>query len=333
MKDPVTKGAGNGGSKSNNGAASNDYNTKPAYELNKTYHVVFEKTENGYKVTYTGTYADAASGVYPAGKSDKAEMDLYKIFADDMLTLEDEVQYGFALTGITVKVENLTLKDSKGRTIFEQKAESEEGDNTGNNNSENSSTDNKNNNSSSNSDNDTQPSESTPASTPTKKLTEIKETKVPMAEQIVEAGALPYANVTLDDEKAVLKLELLTKYYGKNLYLMAHLGNGVGYTIANEELGKAKGDLVLGSSMEKLVDFAADFDTFSVMPIQKKQLSYEIGLHMNVGVEYAGKVAYLFSKNLTTGMYELNKTMTVSEIGNVALMANEITDVMILIAK
>ncbi|MBQ6786335.1 MAG: hypothetical protein IJO85_01285 [Lachnospiraceae bacterium] len=333
MKDPVTKGAGNGGSKSNNGAASNDYNTKPAYELNKTYHVVFEKTENGYKVTYTGTYADAASGVYPAGKSDKAEMDLYKIFADDMLTLEDEVQYGFALTGITVKVENLTLKDSKGRTIFEQKAESEEGDNTGNNNSENSSTDNKNNNSSSNSDNDTQPSESTPASTPTKKLTEIKETKVPMAEQIVEAGALPYANVTLDDEKAVLKLELLTKYYGKNLYLMAHLGNGVGYTIANEELGKAKGDLVLGSSMEKLVDFAADFDTFSVMPLQKKQLSYEIGLHMNVGVEYAGKVAYLFSRNLTTGMYELNKTMTVSEIGNVALMANEITDVMILIAK
>ena len=37
IKDPVTKGAGNGGSKSNNGAASNDYNTKPAYELNKTW--------------------------------------------------------------------------------------------------------------------------------------------------------------------------------------------------------------------------------------------------------------------------------------------------------
>jgi len=112
--------SGNGGSKSNNGMPNNDPHTKPSYELNKTYHVVFEKTRDGYKVTYTGTYADAASGVYPAGGTDSPEMNLYKVFSDKRPSETDEVQYGFALTGVSAKIENLTLADSRGRIIYQQ---------------------------------------------------------------------------------------------------------------------------------------------------------------------------------------------------------------------
>lgn len=112
--------SGNGGSKCNNGLPNDDYHTKPSYELNKTYHVVFEKTNDGYKVSYTGTYADAASGVWPSGAARGTDMDLYKVFSDKRPSETDEVQYGFALIGVTAKIENLKLSDSKGRIIYLQ---------------------------------------------------------------------------------------------------------------------------------------------------------------------------------------------------------------------
>ncbi len=69
-----TKGddkSGNGGSKCDNGLPNNDPHTKPNYELNKTYHVIFEKTKDGYRVNFTGTYAGKDSGVYPNGTTER----------------------------------------------------------------------------------------------------------------------------------------------------------------------------------------------------------------------------------------------------------------------
>lgn len=54
---------------------------------------------------------------------------------------------------------------------------------------------------------------------------------------------------------------------------------------------------------------------------------------MNVGAEYAGKTTYLFSKNLKTNEYELSGVTTVNEIGNVGLLTDDITEVMVLIQK
>lgn len=286
--------AGNGGSKSNNGAASNDYNTKPSYELNKTYHVIFEKTNNGYKVTYQGTYADAASGVFPAGNADKAEMDLYKVFGYDMITETDEVQYGLALTGVTVKVENLTLKDSKGRMIYTQnpveETPAEEESTTPEEKPQTKPEEDKKPESNNNTSNASSSSNQTSSSNTNKSLTKIEDAQVPMAEQIIESAALPFANVSFSaaDAKATLKLALLSKYHGKNMYMMAHLGNGIGYSISNEELGKVTEDLTIGSSMKKVVNFAEGFETLHVQPTVEKKLGYQIGLHMNVGTQYAG---------------------------------------------
>lgn len=229
------------------------------------------------------------------------------------------------LTGVLIHSDNpnFVLAEENGNTSDKGNA-GDSNVNTGSNNGSDKSD------SSTNDDNSSDANDTTLVTVPS---TEIKTQQVPLAEQIVESAEIPYANVTFETKEAVLKLELLTKYHGRNLYLMAHVGNGIGYTISNEELGKAKDDLVLGSSMEMIAGFAADFDTFHIQPVQEKQLSYEIGLHMNVGAEFAVKTAYLFSKNLATGTYQLSKAMTVSEIGNVALMTNEITDVMILIAR
>lgn len=116
----ATGASGNGGSKCNNGLPNDDPHTKPSYELEKTYHVTFEKTKDGYKVSYQGSYADAASNVYPLGNATSTEMDLYKVFSDKRPAPEDEVQYGFALIGVTAKIENLRLSDAMGRTIYLQ---------------------------------------------------------------------------------------------------------------------------------------------------------------------------------------------------------------------
>lgn len=322
IKDPVSKGAGNGGSKSNNGAASNDYNTKPSYELNKTYHVIFEKTNNGYKVTYTGTYANADSGVYPAGKSDFEDMNLYKIFSDDILTLEDEVQYGFALIGVTAKIENMKLTDAKGRTIYDQNAQNTTEEdpispdvNTGD---------------STNNSTQTQEPQSSSPQTPTN-LVQLPLAEVPLSEQIQDVAELPYANLIYDTPQALLKQELMAKYYGRNLYLMAFLGNGIGYTISHENLGLITEDITLGSVMDKMENFAADFETFRVKSYHTKMLDYEVGVHIHLGTEYADKVAYIFSKNIVTGEYYLNKAMTVTTTGNVAWTSKEMTEVLILV--
>ena len=261
-----------------------------------------------------------------------------------MLAADDEVQYGLALTGVTVQVENLTLKDSKGRTIFEQNAEEPgntpdedkpgAGETNPDDNQKPESGNNGDNNNNSQNNQDTNNSSSDNASV-SNSLTKIEDSEVPMAEQLVESAALPYANIVFSaaDKKATLKLAILSKYHGKNLNLLAHLGNGIGYSISNEELGKETEDLTLGSSMKKVASFAEGFDTYCVKPTLEKKLGYQIGLHVNVGAEYAGQVAYIFGKNLTTGQYELLMSMIVNEIGNVAVFTNEMTDVMILIQK
>ncbi len=166
-----------------------------------------------------------------------------------------------------------------------------------------------------------------------KKTITIEEAHVPMAELIVEDGGLPYAEVVFGSEKALLKLEVLQKYYGRNLYLLAHLGNGVGYTISKEALASADTDLNLESFFDKVTDFAVGFETYHLKPVQDVALSYQVGLNMQVGTEYAGKTAYVFSKSLTIGTYQLVKVMNVSEIGNVGMYTNEITDIMVMIAE
>ena len=164
-------------------------------------------------------------------------------------------------------------------------------------------------------------------------LTQIAEASVQMTESIIEEGELPYAELSFGNKQAMLKLEIMKKYYGRNLYLMAHSGNGVGYSISKEALGMADEDLNLNSTFERIADFAVDFDTFHLQPVKEDKLAYQIGIHMNMGAEYAGKTAYLFCKDLETGTYQLCKTMTVSEIGNVGFNTDEMTDVMVLIAK
>ena len=154
---------------------------------------------------------------------------------------------------------------------------------------------------------------------------------VPLAEQVTENG-IAYADVLMQAESARLRLEVLQKYRGRNIYLMTHLGNGVGYSISMADTDISE-ELDLSSDMNEVKDFAEGFTTYQLTALHSVKLPYAIGIHMNLGTEYTGCAAYIFTKDLTTGTYTLNSTTIVNEIGNVMLYNNQITDVMVLIQR
>ena len=154
---------------------------------------------------------------------------------------------------------------------------------------------------------------------------------VPLASGMLDGG-FAFETARLDEQKT-LRLELLQKYHGRNMYVMAHLGNGVGFTVNAADTTKATANVELKTTMEKVPNFAEGFNTVKVTPNKATVLEFEVGLHVNVGEEYVGMTAYIFTKSLVTGEYQLSRVMTVNEIGNVAVTTNEMTDVMVLIQK
>ena len=113
---------------------------------------------------------------------------------------------------------------------------------------------------------------------------------------------------------------------------MAHLGNGIGYSIAMADADVSI-EPDLSSTVDRIENFADGFVTYKVTALHSMKLPYAIGLHINLGTEYTGRVAYIFVKDVVTGEYALNSTTIVNEIGNVMVYSNQLTDVMVLIQK
>ena len=159
---------------------------------------------------------------------------------------------------------------------------------------------------------------------------EIAETQTPLSGTFADGMQYDAVNLGKDGK---LKVELLQKYYGKNMYLLTYAENCIGYTIETTTIENNAQDVILQSKLEKLPQFAEGFDTIKVSAAKEAKLPFSMAVNVNVGEENIGKTAYIFKKNLTTGTYELGKVMTVNEIGNVALVTNEFTDMMILVMK
>lgn len=178
---------------------------------------------------------------------------------------------------------------------------------------------------------DSSDSSTTTAITQTSTIVVIPEMDTPLAQTPI-FGGLESVNLNLTGT-AKLQSDLIAKYRSRNMFLLAHLGNGVGFTINAGSMSADMKELNLETKKEVVVNFAEGFDTVKLSPSVKGQLGFEIGIHANLGVEYAGKTAYIFKKSTLTGEYSLSLVATVNEIGNVAIQTNELSDIMILIAK
>ena len=178
---------------------------------------------------------------------------------------------------------------------------------------------------------DSSDSSTTAAATQTSTIVVIPEMDTPLAQTPI-FGGLESVNLNLTGT-AKLQSDLIAKYRSRNMFLLAHLGNGVGFTINAGSMSADLKELNLETKKEVVANFAEGFDTVKLSPSVEGQLGFEIGIHANLGVEYAGKTAYIFKKSTLTGEYSLSLVATVNEIGNVAIQTNELSDIMILIAK
>ena len=271
---------------------------------------------SAYKSTVKGTIEGEAVSVGNAAGS-------YAVKSIEVTVTDGQLTCEFA-SGATSRLDAIIIRTIKVDSSDDDKKDDDKKDD--NKGSGNGST---NSGSSDNSSSDSSDSSSSSGSTAVGSVV-IPEQNAPLAEMVTEGG-LPYVNVELD-QKSRLRAELLQKYYGRNLYLMANLGNGIGYTIDASGIDEKADTLELGSALELIPDFADGFITFHFKPYHTAILPYVIGIHMNVGA-YNGQIAYLFSRDLITGEYVLSSITTVNEIGNVALQTNRLTDIMVLIAK
>lgn len=157
---------------------------------------------------------------------------------------------------------------------------------------------------------------------------QIAEPLIPL-NNTINVADIAYAEVSLIEEKGLLKLELLQKYAGRNMYLLTHLGNGIGYTVSAD----IQEELALETAISTVEGFAENFDTMLIEASHPKLLGYNITMHIHVGEAYAGKIAYLFTKNLITNEVQPKGAVTVNEIGNVSLVDSQLTQVYVLISK
>ena len=108
---------------------------------------------------------------------------------------------------------------------------------------------------------------------------------------------------------------------------------GIGFSIYAADVQDVNTEYDFDSELTQLPDLQEGFKVFYMRPIKAMKLPYTAGIHMNLGTEYVGKTAYLYSKSLLTGNYALVSVTTVNEIGNVAIQTNELTDIIVLIAQ
>lgn len=152
---------------------------------------------------------------------------------------------------------------------------------------------------------------------------------VVVQEQTGAQGQL-LVDIAASPEHARLTKEILQKYNGTDTNLMIHLGNGVGFS-ADLTGGAISDQVDFGAAFSEIPNFAETFTTYYMKPAEPQKLPGTVGIHLHVGEEYVGHVAYLFTLDRTTGLYQLHSTVTVNAIGNVMLESQELTDVMVLV--
>lgn len=158
-----------------------------------------------------------------------------------------------------------------------------------------------------------------------------KVSPVVVQEQTNAQGQL-CVDIAASPEHTRLTKEILQKYNGTDTNLMIHLGNGVGFS-ADLTGGAISDQVDFGAAFSEIPNFAEAFTTYYMKPAEPQKLPGTVGIHLHVGEEYAGHVAYLFTLDRTTGLYQLHNTVTVNAIGNVMLESQELTDVMVLVGK
>ena len=142
-----------------------------------------------------------------------------------------------------------------------------------------------------------------------------------------------YYSVFLPSDNAILRLSFFNKVYGNNATILAYLDNGIGYNLNMNAFLAAGKDLNLSTKETELNGFAQGFKTIWLSVAEKSQLSYDLGINLTAGAEYAGHPAYVFIFDDAAGTFAPHTETTVTEYGNVGFHTRRLTDFIIMIAQ
>ncbi|MEE1038603.1 MAG: hypothetical protein U0K95_05485 [Eubacterium sp.] len=197
-----------------------------------------------------------------------------------------------------------------------------------------------------NQDSDTQTEDSTdsivttPQIIPVQQSVTITENLVPLAGSIEAASKPATVEITLNADKKVLQLTLLTKYFENpmlptSMVLNVYTGPSVGISLLPSKMkGVDTAAMEMNLTLEKkeLPKYGNSAALFFEAS-KTASFGFDFLIHMNLGTEYIGKTAKIYTRETTDSVPVLAKEMVVNEIGNVGYQAQAVTDVIVLIEE
>lgn len=109
-----------------------------------------------------------------------------------------------------------------------------------------------------------------------------------------------------------------------------HYGKNIAVVFTHDTLAKVAGDLDLNILVSDDKDFGQGFKSIVLDPRKKAIYGAKIAVGFDLGKENAGKVAYIFQRNLKNNKVELLTTSMIGTDGTIALPDVDYTDIIVL---
>lgn len=142
-----------------------------------------------------------------------------------------------------------------------------------------------------------------------------------------------YYSVFLPSDDAILRLSFFNKVYGDNAVILAYLDNGIGYNLNMNAFLSAGKDLDLSTRETELAGFAQGFRTIWLSIAQKADLSYDLGINLTAGADYANHPVYIFIFDDASNTFLPYMETIVAASGNVGFHTRRLTDFVVMIAE
>ncbi len=158
----------------------------------------------------------------------------------------------------------------------------------------------------------------------------IFDSKVPQSDNPEAVAARESYDMSLYGTDGILTIADLLKLKHQSMILNAFISDRIGVTIDPANMIQAMANLDLSMERNTMIDYGQGFSSVTYIPKNAAKLGYEVTIHLGIGAEHAGKVAYLFAKDMTTGELVCKQTSIINNIGNIAYTTDEYSFMVVL---
>lgn len=158
----------------------------------------------------------------------------------------------------------------------------------------------------------------------------IFDSAVPLVDTPTAEAAKESYDISLYGTDGILTAADLLKLKHRSMILNAFLSDRMAVTINPANMIQAMADLDLSMERDTTISYGQGFASVTYIPKKQAKLGYDVTIHLGIGAEHAGKTAYLFAKDLTTGELVCKQTTVINQIGNIAYTTDEYSFMVVL---